>query len=371
MTGDTVVRLAGAMEAHPQVGLIQTFPGDRQRPRHCSSSLQQFAGPGLRPADRAWHCLVARAATAITGAITRRSAPKPLRPWPVCRISPAASRSGGHNSQSRFRRGRADPPWRLRRPHRADTVGQLRGDPALVDRIMPFGTGAGVKGTCSTSGVLPARGLHWMSRLHLLTGIGSYITAPLWLMFLIAGILISLQAQFIRPEYFPQGFSLFPQWPAQDPVRAALVFATTMGPARPAEAARLYRPAGPTGRPAWLRRRGARLRWSPDRNAGLGPDRAGDDGDAVHRRDRNPGRQGFRLAGSAARRRHAAVRRPRSPLSRPHDRGYSPGGSRLGGFVVVVPVDDAGDRRPGAGDSVRPPSPPIRHSGGFYGGSGC
>ena len=68
-----------------------------------------------------------------------------------------------------------------------------------------------------------------MSRLHLLTGIGSYIAAPLWLLFLLIGILISLQAQFIRPEYFPKTFTLYPQWPAQDPVRAAYVFAATMG----------------------------------------------------------------------------------------------------------------------------------------------
>ena len=68
-----------------------------------------------------------------------------------------------------------------------------------------------------------------MSRLHLLTGIGSYLTAPLWLIFLVLGILISLQAQFVRPEYFPKGFSLFPQWPAQDPILAAWVFLGTMG----------------------------------------------------------------------------------------------------------------------------------------------
>ena len=43
------------------------------------------------------------------------------------------------------------------------------------------------------------------------------------------GLLISLQAQFIRPEYFPKTFTLYPQWPAQDPVRAAYVFAATMG----------------------------------------------------------------------------------------------------------------------------------------------
>jgi membrane glycosyltransferase len=77
--------------------------------------------------------------------------------------------------------------------------------------------------------VLPARGLHWVSRLHLLTGIGSYLTAPMWLIFLILGILISLQARFVRPEYFPKGFSLFPKWPAQDPILAAWVFVGTMG----------------------------------------------------------------------------------------------------------------------------------------------
>ena len=77
--------------------------------------------------------------------------------------------------------------------------------------------------------VLPARGLHWVSRLHLLMGIGSYLTAPLWLLFLVFGILISLQAQFVRPEYFSKGFSLFPKWPAQDPILAAWVFVGTMG----------------------------------------------------------------------------------------------------------------------------------------------
>jgi membrane glycosyltransferase len=63
----------------------------------------------------------------------------------------------------------------------------------------------------------------------LLTGIGSYLTAPLWLIFLVSGILVSLQAQFVRPEYFPKGYSLFPQWPAQDPILAAWVFVGTMG----------------------------------------------------------------------------------------------------------------------------------------------
>jgi membrane glycosyltransferase len=84
------------------------------------------------------------------------------------------------------------------------------------------------QGNLQHAAVLPARGLHWVSRLHLLTGIGSYATAPMWLLFLVFGVLLSLQARFIRPEYFPSGYSLFPNWPVVDPVRAKWVFIGTM-----------------------------------------------------------------------------------------------------------------------------------------------
>jgi membrane glycosyltransferase len=84
------------------------------------------------------------------------------------------------------------------------------------------------QGNMQHLGVLPARGLHWVSRLHLLTGIGSYATAPLWLVFLLIGMFVSLYAQFVPPDYFPSRFSLFPVWPAQDPIRAAWVFGGTM-----------------------------------------------------------------------------------------------------------------------------------------------
>ncbi len=86
------------------------------------------------------------------------------------------------------------------------------------------------QGNLQHTAILPTRGLHWVSRVHLLTGIGSYITAPLWLMFLLCGIVIALQARFIPPEYFPQvGKALFPRWPVIDPVRAMWVFIGTMG----------------------------------------------------------------------------------------------------------------------------------------------
>ena len=53
------------------------------------------------------------------------------------------------------------------------------------------------QGNLQHAAVLPARGLHWVSRLHLMMGIGAYGTAPLWLGFLLTGIMLSLEARFI------------------------------------------------------------------------------------------------------------------------------------------------------------------------------
>ena len=101
------------------------------------------------------------------------------------------------------------------------------GPPSLTDLLVRDRRWC--QGNLQHVAVLPARGLHWVSRLHLLTGIGSYVTAPMWLLFLLIGVLIALQARFVPPEYFSAERSLFPQWPAQDPVRSMWVFVGTMG----------------------------------------------------------------------------------------------------------------------------------------------
>ena len=48
----------------------------------------------------------------------------------------------------------------------------------------------------------------------------SYLASPLWLLLILAGLALSLQAQFIRPEYFAEDFQLFPTWPVIDAERA-------------------------------------------------------------------------------------------------------------------------------------------------------
>ena len=225
MAGDTVVRLAAAMEQHPRVGLIQTLPilvnGNTLFAR-----IQQFAGrvygPLIARGIAWWHgsesnywghnAIIRVRAFADQAGLPLLRGPKPF---------------GGHILSHDFVEAAL-----LRRAgwgiHMAPSLSGSFEEcpPTLIDYAMRDRRWC--QGNLQHAGVLPARGLHWLSRLHLLTGIGSYITSPLWLLFLLVGILISLQAQFIRPEYFPSGVSLFPQWPAQDPVRAAYVFGVTM-----------------------------------------------------------------------------------------------------------------------------------------------
>jgi len=226
MTGDTIVRLVSAMERFSTVALIQTLP-IVVNAKTLFARLQQFSGRLYGPLIAAgiawWHgsegnywghnAIIRVRAFAQAAALPELRGRKPF---------------GGHILSHDFVEAalmrRAG--WEIR------MVPGLGGSfeecpPSLLD--FAARDRRWCQGNLQHLAVLPARGLHWVSRLHLLTGIGSYLTAPLWLMFLLLGILISLQAQFVRPEYFPKGFSLFPQWPAQDPVLAAWVFVGTMG----------------------------------------------------------------------------------------------------------------------------------------------
>lgn len=225
MTGDTVVRLAAAMERHEDVGLIQTLPvivnGTTLFAR-----MQQFAGrmygPVLTRGAAWWHgadsnywghnAIIRVRAFAEAAGLPELTGRKPF---------------GGHILSHDFVEAalmrRAG--WGIRL---APSLGGSyeEGPPTLIDHAARDRRWC--QGNLQHVGVLTTRGLRPLSRLHLAMGIGSYIASPIWLLFLLLGIVLALQAQFIRPEYFPRGYTLFPQWPAQDPVRAAYVFAGTM-----------------------------------------------------------------------------------------------------------------------------------------------
>jgi membrane glycosyltransferase len=85
------------------------------------------------------------------------------------------------------------------------------------------------QGNLQHAAILTAPGLHPLSRVHMLTGIAVYASAPLWLGFLLLGIAVSVQARFLRPEYFPTTRALFPQWPVVESERALWLFTFTLG----------------------------------------------------------------------------------------------------------------------------------------------
>ncbi|MCP3418867.1 glucans biosynthesis glucosyltransferase MdoH [Bradyrhizobium brasilense] len=225
MSGDTMVRMAHAMETNPQAALLQTLPVIVNA-RSLFSRLQQFAGRLYGPMVAAgvawWHgsegnywghnAIIRIEAFAQQAGLPELSGRKPF---------------GGHILSHDFVEAAL-----MRRAGWGIYMAPMLGGsfeevpPSLLD--FAARDRRWCQGNLQHLAVLRTRRLHWISRLHFMTGIGSYITAPLWLSFLLLGILISLQARFIRPEYFPKGFSLFPNWPAQDPVLAAWVFGLTM-----------------------------------------------------------------------------------------------------------------------------------------------
>jgi len=225
MSGDSLLRLAAEMERRPRAGLIQTLPVIVNASTGFAR-LQQFAnrlyGPLLGRGLAWWHgsesnywghnAIIRTRAFAEQAGLPKLAGRKPVGGEIMSHdfVEAALMRRGGWSVEIAPDLGGSyeeSPP--------------ALSDHAVRDRRW-------CQGNLQHLGVLPARGLHPVSRLHLLTGIGAYLTSPLWLLFLVVGILIALQAQFIRPEYFPRDFALFPRWPAQDPVRAAWVFVGTM-----------------------------------------------------------------------------------------------------------------------------------------------
>lgn len=226
MAGPTIVQLAAAMEADPDSGIIQTLPLIINR-NTLFARVQQFAariyGPVIAMGLSAWmgrdgnywgHNAIIR-----TEAFARHCGLPDLRgrpPW------------GGHILSHDF----VEAALIRRAGYAVYMMPTLGGSyeespPSLID--LSIRDRRWCQGNLQHSRVLFASGLHWASRQHFLTGIFGYLTSPLWLLQLLVGIVIVLQASYFRPEYFTSEFSLFPTFPRFDAERSLELFALTMG----------------------------------------------------------------------------------------------------------------------------------------------
>lgn len=225
MEAGTLVALVGMMARDPRAGLLQTLPvlEGAQTP---FAQLQQFAsvvhGPVLAHGVAWWHgdesnywghnALIRTAAFAAAAGL-------PVLPG----RRPFGGEILSHDFVEAALLRRAG--WSVRLvPALAGS--HERGPPTLAD--MAQRDRRWFQGNLQHATVVAARGLHPMSRLHMVSGIAAYASAPLWLLFLLLGLVATAQARLLRPIYFPDTHSLFPQWPVFDGERAVWVLAGTM-----------------------------------------------------------------------------------------------------------------------------------------------
>ncbi|WP_018183281.1 glucans biosynthesis glucosyltransferase MdoH [Kaistia granuli] len=222
---ETIIELARRMEEDPDAGLIQTIPA-LVNGTTIIARLQQFAGRVYGPIVGAGLAFWTGSEGNYWGhnAIIRTRAFMESAGLPDL---PGKPPFGGHILSHDFVEAallrRAG--WTVRIAE--DLAGSYEeSPPSIID--LAVRDRRWCQGNLQHLLVLPARGLHWVSRIHLLTGIGSYLASPLWLLLILAGLVLSLQAHFIRPEYFTEEFQLFPTWPVIDAERALRLFGLTL-----------------------------------------------------------------------------------------------------------------------------------------------
>jgi membrane glycosyltransferase len=225
MTGTCIVRLTAAMEADPDAGIIQSLPLIINR-NTFFARLQQFAA-------RVYGPVIATGLAMWSGrdgnywghnAIIRTKAFADHCGLPDLKGKPPF---GGHVLSHDF----VEAALIRRAGWSVYMLPDLTGSyeespPSLIDVAARDRRWA--QGNLQHSRVIGAKGFVPATRQHFATGIMGYLASPFWLMQLVVGILIVLQVNYARPEYFTEEFTLFPVWPRFDPERALNLFAVTM-----------------------------------------------------------------------------------------------------------------------------------------------
>jgi membrane glycosyltransferase len=225
MTGTCIVRLAAAMEADPDAGIIQSLPLIINR-NTFFARLQQFAA-------RVYGPVIATGLAIWSGrdgnywghnAIIRTKAFADHCGLPDLKGKPPF---GGHVLSHDF----VEAALIRRAGWSVYMLPDLTGSyeespPSLID--IATRDRRWCQGNLQHSRIIGARGLKLSTRQHFATGMMAYLASPFWLMQLVVGILIVLQVNYARPEYFTEEFRLFPVWPRFDPERALNLFGLTM-----------------------------------------------------------------------------------------------------------------------------------------------
>ncbi len=226
MSGDTMVRLAALMEASPRTGIIQTHAVAMGRETLFARILQfssRVYGSMVATGHSFWN--MGEANYYGHNAIIRVAAFSEHCRLPVLKgRAPFGGEILSHDFvEAAFIRRAGFHVWNL--PNLGGSFEELPTnvvDYAVRDRRW-------MQGNLQHARLVFMRGLHWMSRLHLVMGIMGYLASPLWLGSLLLSAAIVLEHEIVGPVYFGNAPSLFPNWPQYNTGHVhALLLVTTL-----------------------------------------------------------------------------------------------------------------------------------------------
>lgn len=211
MSGEALVGLARLMDANPQAGIIQALPLPAGR-ETLFARLIQFAARLSSPmlaSGLAWWQLA-------DGNYWGHNAILRLKAFAAhCDLPrlPGAPPLGGeilsHDFvEAAFMRRAGFQVWLV--PEDSGSWEEVPSN--LIDYAARDRRWA--QGNLQHLGLLPMRGLHWLSRVHLITGVLSYASSPLWLLVLLLSSTVVILDALHGHQYFtPGSYELFPTWP--------------------------------------------------------------------------------------------------------------------------------------------------------------
>jgi membrane glycosyltransferase len=226
MTGETLVYLAGLMDANPKAGLIQTSPQPIGG-KTLFARIQQFASALYNPLfalgtafwypgrSNYWgHNAIIRTEAFMADAGLPKLPGKP----------PLGGEILSHDFVEAALLARAGwSVWLV--PEVGGSYEEL--PPTLADYAQRDQRWC--QGNLQHSRLLPMKGLLAVNRMHLLFGVMSYMASVFWLVLL---LLATLEAAWLNTEkwaYFPDAGSLFPTWPVSKTFEMLGLYSITMG----------------------------------------------------------------------------------------------------------------------------------------------